>query len=449
MPVNYFFSGFVMKYKKLLVEVLLPSAVLLVCFFLMVKDYFLFPASTVFGILLLPYVLVIRKAEGNSNRYVFVLLFFLVLVWLTGLNTLIYICLIAAILFLIERSLGRIGILVFIYLIVISPIFMYIANFVGVPARLELTNLAGSILNLIQMQNEVSGDLIITATDTFSVEPACMGLNMLSMSFMLAIVSAAHYERHYNKRINLFAIGCFLLTVFILNLLSNLIRIVLLILFKIPADNFMHDVVGIICLVVYILIPLWFITAFFYKRFAVAYTENKSADSIAPGFIMNAAVAVTFIVTVCVVKSRPQSNAYMPEVCIVPGYEKSIMTNDVLRFQNQEALIYVKPVRSFYGAEHTPMICWVGSGYTFEHIKKTSCNSIEIFTGKLVKGKDSIYCSWWFDNGTHKTILQTDWRWRVLKGCNNYSLINVNAENEKRMLEITEELLGRNIFVGE
>lgn len=449
MSVNYFFSGFLIKYKKLLMEVLLPSSVLLVCFFLMVKDYFLFPASTVFGILLLPYVLVIRKTEGNSNRYFFVLLFFLVLVWLTGLNTLIYISLIAALLFLIERSLGKTGIFIFIYLIILSPIFMYMANFVGVPARLELTELAGSILNLVQMQNEVSGDLIITATDKFSVEPACMGLNMLSMSFMLAIVSAAHYERQYNKRINLFAIGCYLLIVFILNLLSNLIRIVLLILFKIPAADFMHDIIGIVCLIVYILIPLWFITRFFYKRFAVAYSEKKIPDHATSRLILNAGIVITFVIVVCVVKSRPQTNAYMPQVCVVPGYEKSIMTNDVLRFQNDDALIYVKPVRSFYGTEHTPMICWVGSGYTFEHIKKTMCNSKEIFTGKLVKGKDSIYCSWWFDNGTHKTIRQTDWRWRVLKGANNYSLINVNAADEKQMLVVTEELLRKNIFVGE
>jgi exosortase N len=323
---------------------------------------------------------------------------------------------------------------------------MYIGNFIGVPARLELTELAGKLLNLIDMQNQVSGDLIITATDKFSVEPACMGLNMLSMSFILAIVSAVHYERKYSKRLNFFAIGCYLLFVFILNLVSNLIRITLLILFKVPAANAMHDVIGIICLIVYVLLPLWFGTNFFYKRFAVPYSDIKQPVRKIPAFISNAAVVIVFLTVVCVVKMRTPVNTYMPVFCAVPGYEKSMMTNDVIRFENEDALIYVKPVRSFYGTEHTPMICWVGSGYTFEHVQKTICHSKEIFIGKLKKGQDSIYCAWWFDNGTDKTIRQIDWRWSVLKGADNYSLINVNATDEKKMFAITEELLTKNIF---
>ena len=433
-------------HKHLLPGVLFPAAGLILCFFMLVKGYFIFPASTIFAIILIPYVMVIRKTTGTSSRYLFVLVFFLILAWITGLNTLIYIAMLAAIFFLIESNLGKTGILSFIYLIILSPIFMYIGNFVGVPARLELTELAGSMLNMIQMQNQVSGDQIITASDKFSVEPACMGLNMLSITFILAIVSAAHYERSSSKRLGLFAIVCYLLSVFMLNLISNLIRIVLLIIFKIPAENTMHDVIGIICMLVYVLLPLWFLAQFFYRRFAKPYIECKPAGINPKRFILQAAAVAAFLTVIIVVKNRPQTPTFMPQHCMISGYEKSMTANDVIRFQNKNALIYVKPVRSFYGTEHTPMICWVGSGYTFEHVKKTICRSKEIFTGKLKKGEDCIYCSWWFDNGTHKTIKQTDWRWRVFNGDDNYSLVNVNATNEKEMLAITEELLKENIF---
>lgn len=435
-----------LQHKKLLMEVILPSIVLIIFFFLMVKNYVVFPASTLFGIALLPYVLVIRKTEGKSYRYIYVVFFLLLLVSLSGLNTLIYITFIATILLLIESSIGKTGILTFIYLIILSPIFMYIGNFVGVPARLELTAIAGEILNLIQMHNQVAGNLIITGKNEFSVEPACMGLNMLSISFILAIVLAAHYERTYNKKLNLLSIILYLLSVFVFNLIGNLVRIILLILFRIPADNYMHDVVGIVCLIIYVLLPLWFVSGFFYQRFASPLLEQKAPVQKDYARLINTAIVALFIIVVYISKMHTYEKTYMPTCCSISGYEKSITTNEVIRFENKEALIYVKPVMSFYGTEHTPMVCWVGSGYSFVQVKRIICNSKEIYTGKLIKGKDSIYCSWWFDNGMNKTIRQLEWRLDVMKGADTYSLINVNATDEKKMLTITANLLDENIF---
>ena len=427
--------------------VILPSTILIVFFFVMVKNYVVFPPSTLFGIVLLPYVIVIRRSEGKSIRYVFIMLILLALIWLSGLNTLIYLALVIAILFLIENSIGKTGILCFVYLIIISPIFIYIGNFVGVPARLELTELAGSILNLIHINNQVLGNLIITDTSEFSVEPACMGLNMLNISFILAIATSAHYERLYQKSLNLISIILYLVTVFVLNLTGNLIRILLLILFRIPAENSMHDLVGIFCLIVYVLIPLWFLAKIFYKKFAFAPSvEKKQLTFKFHGIILNVSLLLVFMFVVYFVKTRAHQTSFMPSSCDIRGYKKSMSANDVIKFENEQALIYVKPVRSFYGTEHTPMVCWIGSGYSFIQVKKSMCHTKEIFTGKLIKGKDIIYCSWWFDNGTDKTIRQLDWRWDVLKGAVNYSLINVNATDEKIMLAITSDLLTKNIF---
>jgi len=62
------------------------------------------------------------------------------------------------------------------------------------------------------------------------------------------------------------------------------------------------------------------------------------------------------------------------------------------------------------------------------------------------KDKSSIYVSWWFDNGSYRTLDQLDWRWRVLKGEKNFYLINVNSANETTMLKETKKILNANPF---
>ena len=434
------------RYKTVVLEFILPTLLLLVFFALELKDYFPFTISSIFGILLVPFIITIRNPEEKSNRYIFLLLFFLILSYLSPLNTLIYLAWISAILLLIERHFGKTGILSFIYLIIISPIFLYFGNFFGIPARLELTEIAGTILNSINFQNEVAGNLILTENNEFSVDPACMGLNMLTISFILAIAIAVHYEELTYKKLNLFFTALYLTLVVIVNLIGNLIRILLLVLFYIPAENSMHDIIGIICLLLYVLVPLWFITKFFYKKFSVTHKKPIIIS------VKNNLIVINYIAIILMIgigyytKSKTKETNFLPANCSIEGYKKSIASKDVLKFENPTTLIYVKPVNSFYGAEHTPMICWVGSGYSFQQVKKAKINKQELFFGTLTKGKDIIYCSWWFDNGVHKTINQLEWRWNVLKGAKAYSLININSADEKTLHLKTAELLSKNIF---
>jgi exosortase N len=433
--------------KKLLSEFILPAIALFVLFLFYLKDYFIFSTSSIFGILLLPYVIHIRKPEKKSIRFLFIMLFFILLAYLSPLNTLVYLAWISALLLLIENSFGKISLLGFIYLISISPIFNYFGNFFGVPVRLELTTLAGNILNSINFKNQVAGNLITTPNNEFSVDPACMGLNMLTISFMLAIVIAVHYEKQSQKKLNLFFTGCFLIIVFLFNVVGNLFRIILLVLFHIPAENSMHDILGIICLIVYVLIPLWYTTRFFYTKLSSFQKNEQPAELKKNTTLLNITAIVLLAITGHFIKIKIKDVSFLPAQCSIDGYKKSLATKDVIQFEDTNTLIYVKPVNSFYGAEHTPMICWVGSGYSFKQVKKIVLHNKEIFIGKLTKGKDVIYCSWWFDNGTHKTINQLEWRWNVLSGSKPYSLINVNTTDEKKLYSKTEDIISKNIFI--
>ena len=433
------------RYKQVLLEFILPVALLLLFFILELKDYFQFSITSIFGIVLIPFVINCKNPTEKSNRYFYIMVGFLSFAYFAPINTLIYLAWISAFLFLIENHFGKTGILSFIYLIVISPIFLYFGNFFGIPARLELTELASKLLNAIDFQNQVAGNLIITQNNEFSVDPACMGLTMLSTSFLLAIVIAMQKEKETYKKLTLLSTFLYLGLVLLYNLSGNLIRILLLVIFHIPAEDYMHDEVGILCLIVYVLIPLYFTANLLYKKHTISLPIKNVSLHKSTNFLNYIAILLMLGLGYYLKININRTNT-LPANCSIEGYTKTIAAKDVLKFEDASTLIYVKPVNSFYGAEHTPMICWVGSGYSFQQVKKIKISNIEIFYGRLSKGKDIIYCSWWFDNGENKTINQLIWRWDVIKGAKNYSLININTKDEKTLYTKTSEIISKNIF---
>jgi exosortase N len=125
----------------------------------------------------------------------------------------------------------------------------------------------------------------------------------------------------------------------------------------------------------------------------------------------------------------------------LPGYHREILPTGVIKFEGKQSLVYFKPTE-FYAMGHDPSICWRGSGYQFNAIWQETINGTAIYMGTMNKGKDIIYTSWWFDNGKYRTINQFDWRWKALKGDGEFSLVNVNAANERDLMMETKKLLG-------
>ncbi|HEX3007730.1 MAG TPA: hypothetical protein VHO90_08965, partial [Bacteroidales bacterium] len=116
------------------------------------------------------------------------------------------------------------------------------------------------------------------------------------------------------------------------------------------------------------------------------------------------------------------------------GYTKSLLSNDVVKLQKADILIYIKKIERFYGTEHNPMICWTGSGYEFKQINTRAVKGKEIYIGTLHKGSDIIYAAWWFDNGRYQTIDQLDWRWKAFKG-DEFFLVNINSASLQKLYE--------------
>ena len=127
------------------------------------------------------------------------------------------------------------------------------------------------------------------------------------------------------------------------------------------------------------------------------------------------------------------------------GFQKQLMADGITKFENDGFLIYVKPVR-FYAAEHSPMICWTGSGYSFQSIRKEVLHGKEIYTGILKNGPDKLYTAWWFDRGGCKTASQLEWRLQAAKTNQPFNLINISAATPEALRTKTNELLSKTLF---
>jgi hypothetical protein len=90
------------------------------------------------------------------------------------------------------------------------------------------------------------------------------------------------------------------------------------------------------------------------------------------------------------------------------------------------------------------MICWRGSGYTFQQVEKQVIAGTMVYSGLLLNDKEKFYTAWWYDNGTTRTIEQLTWRWDVLKGATTYSIVNVTSPGKEQLIKEVQVILTDN-----
>jgi hypothetical protein len=123
------------------------------------------------------------------------------------------------------------------------------------------------------------------------------------------------------------------------------------------------------------------------------------------------------------------------------------MEKGMSKFSNEDILIYVKPIPEFFSGEHTPLLCWQGSGYEFEKIANNSVGDKNIYSGILKKDQDELHTAWWYTDGTTYTIDQYTWRSEMMKNGKRFCLINVTAKDEATLMANIRKLMsGQMVF---
>ncbi|MBL0342228.1 MAG: exosortase N [Bacteroidetes bacterium] len=409
----------------------------------MLHEYFIADTNIYMGLLLAPYILILRKGD-ISRRFLIPSILFIIVSFFIPVKSVLFLALLFGILFLIECCLGKLNNSFFILLLLLSPIFNYFNNSIGFPIRIWLSEMSGKILAFAGNNIKATGNFMIMGGNEFSVDSACAGLNMIMVSFIIALFILAYYQRKTHHEFSFHKVLFFLAITFILNIACNLIRIITLVYFKIMVENSMHEIIGIVCLGFYVIIPLVFISKYLFDRppgkKMVVSTKN-------PRIKLNLILNAMILVTICYSGIRTNSMALnnSGNNYYIEGFKKLELKSGIIKFEKANALIYLKPVK-FYSAEHNPMICWNGSGYEFKHINKEMINGHEIYTGLMTKGSDIIYTSWWFDNGKYKTISQLDWRFKVFQSEKDFCLVNVNSASRKELIIETINLLKKTSY---
>ena len=388
-------------------------------------------ANFIIGCISLPLLLRGGNAGKSSRRFSVVALAFCIIYIFLPVKTCLYVALISALLGLWESRRGKTSALPPLTLLLMSPVAASFADTFSFPIRLKLTSAAAAVLSLIGTKSAAAGNVISYGGADFSVDPACMGLHMLVTSLLCTMLLIALQQQRAEKIIAGKWVAALLCITFALNLIANVLRIVILVYFHLLPDNPMHEITGLLCLGIYVLIPVHRLIILFLKR-SPKQVMQKTPHPLLSAKTRALQAGVLVALTTCtfaIQKSAAGLRGALPQL---PGYEASWYDADIARLKSLHALIYIKQLKGFYFTEHNPMLCWVGSGYQFSKVACVQKGGLSYCTGILQKGTERLYTAWWYDDGQDRSNDMT-WRLKALNSRNDFSLVNVTADNAQAL----------------
>jgi exosortase N len=402
--------------------------------FIALRTFLVMDSTFILGCFILPFTFVFHQKE-RSNRWFILGVFFLITAFFIPSYTLFYVALVGCFLGFFENMYGKQTLLLFLTFITISPIFRYFSDIFTFDIRLILTEIAAKILRFFDPSVLATGNVIQAKGQDWQIDEACMGLNMLGLAFILTYFFCANFAKAAKKRPILRGLLLTILLAFLLNTLANLTRIMGVVYFKILPATQGHDAIGLLSLVFYNLVPLYFFVqkSVSWAWFFEPLKESGSIDILSKNNIQNIVFQciILFLIIykgVDITLHKPQNNRSEAQI-EVEGFKSETRADGVTKLSNDSVLIYVKNLNYFFTTEHSPMICWKGSGYVFQKIEKMTVDNFEFYTGILQKDGSKIYTAWWFESAHNRTIEQTVWRKNMLLKNEHYKLVNVNVEN--------------------
>jgi len=396
------------------------------------------------AVITLPYVLEVQPKQGGW-RYAILAAMTSILVFLFKTNTFFYLSSVFILFFIIEKWWGKIKFLPFLLAIVISPVLRKIVSIWSFPIRLQLTEWAGAVLQYTNMDIQVSGNMLLMDGNSFSVDPACIGLKTVITSLVLGIVILAFFEKKHQQSFTPFKTILLMSTICLLAIVSNFIRLLALIIFHILPENPLHDLIGLGSMFVYVLIPFYFMVRYFsskIKKEKKIITQNFTPVPTQKANLLLALLLIFHFYNGLKFLETPVDNIAALEHIHLDGFSEDLTPNGVLKLQNEEALIYVKAPVQFFEGSHDPQVCWKGSGYQFSEVKIDSIGGKQVYTGILKKDNDKLYTAWWFENTTSQTPHEWNWRWKSINGNGNFYMVNVNCTHQ----EILEKWVEKGVW---
>ncbi len=391
--------------------------------------------------------LLVNRVENKHTkfpyRYLVAAFLCLLLCYVLPVKTFLFFAIGFSVFFLWEHSGLRHGFGALVLLVLCSPVFDSMANVFSFPVRLQLSQVSGTLLSLVKEEVTVQGNMIFSGGKEFSVDAACMGLNMLTVSLVLGITVLHFFGKKLKKTIRWWELLLYLMVIVVLNMVCNLFRIMLLVHFALMPGTPAHDLAGLLCLLVYVFLP------------AVLLAERvmmRAGTGLVPG---NGAPArfhlpwhlFLFIAVLLTAQHMAYFNTYREENISTKeaaGFKTSRPAPGIIKLEKSSVLIYIKRLRGFFDTEHNPMFCWKGSGFAFRNVEQKTISGTPVYTSRLVKGGQVMHSAWWYSNGQHHTNSQVHWRWNAARGAAPYSIVNVTTASADDLQKQIAAILEKN-----
>ena len=408
-----------------------------IIFVLVLRKYIVWQSvNLILGMISIPFISTIDPAIKKNHKAAIIAVIVTALSFALPVKTMVFASVLFAVMFIIQSYFGRVNILPVLACLLMTPFFQYFVNVFSFSIRIVLSEWAGSVLKLIGDNVVVSGNIIEMNGKEFSVDPACMGLNMMVTSVLLGIVLIGILQKKYEKTIGFLQVALLLTIISVFNIISNLLRIILLVKFSLMPGTTMHEVAGLICMILYVCVPALVLTKCFVNKYGKQNISEKEIATIKHRFIplhLLLLVAISFLAFKVDKKEHaPSAQLVLP---IIKGSKVEALDDNIIKISSTNSLIYVKPIVSFYISDHNPLICWKGSGYKMKKIESEKVDGISINTGVLEKTGSVLYTAWWFDNGQMHTVNQMDWRYEMFKGSKAFSVVNITAASKEQLVQ--------------
>ncbi|GAB3746588.1 exosortase N [Spirosoma pomorum] len=338
-----------------------------------------------------------------------------------------------------------------ITLLLLSPGLRYLSALFTFPIRLKLSAWAGLLLRAAGLNVETVGNAIIRQTATGSVEmavdPACMGLQMTGVSLLVALFFLIWQEQQTQRAVPAPWIIGYSLTAFGITILSNLFRILLLVVFGAMPGTVSHELIGLVCLAAYTWLPTWFLAKALVYRFSQPVGVSATT-------LWQRAWGVGVLTIGCVtmfLAARPadQRRLHPADHLNPAGYAPKQLTEGIIQLAKPGVLVYLKPQTDWFSVGHSPVACWTGSGYELRQVRETRINGVPVYVGQLrqparagqTHERNVLYTAWWFSNGSSITTSQFAMRSDMVRNNAAYVLVNVTATSQASLIDQLEYVL--------
>ena len=426
---------------------LLCTAYIIICIYAL-KNYIVWRSvSFVLGLVVVSQVMAFKHAGKTLWRCGIAAAVCLTLHLILPVKTLLYATAVFGLFFLAENLGGRISKLVLLAAAFMCPVFNYTVQVFGFPIRLWLSKTAAAIFQMAGAKASAAGNMIVYNGSEFGVDAACSGLNMMEASMLLCLLTVGMYQKKYNTTAGWFKLLLLLFVFAVLNIVANLARIICLVHFNIQ-PGFIHEVCGLICLLLYGLLPGIFIASRLLKRGRVAAIDIHTKIYIKnPVYVLSLMLLAGFAVRAVQTQQGIAADKLAGlNTSAVTGYKLQILPGQVIQLQDSTSLVYIKPVGGFYSTDHNPAFCWRGSGYSMYSMAVQQIHGRAVYHARLQKGTDILFTAWWYDNGQQQTISQLQWRWNEMRQRRPYALVNITASTAQSLEAAVDRFENRQVM---